>query len=273
MKELTLEEIKEVLIRLLEEFDEICRKEGLKYSLCGGSAIGAVRHKGFIPWDDDIDIAMLREDYNKFIEYCKTHKTTFKPCFHEINNNYYLMFGKVYDPNTKYVQDKVVSGDQAGVAIDIFPIDYLTKDYETSLKLYKKSKFLRNLLLAKNWKKFIKGKSGNFILETGRWMFFMLSRCFNGKKIIDRIERLYINNEKENAEFIMSVGGAYMEKEIMNKNIYDEFMDIEFEGKNYMIINKYDEYLKQLFADYMKLPPKEKQKSHHEYPAYWVKNK
>ncbi|NLZ75911.1 MAG: LicD family protein [Erysipelotrichia bacterium] len=273
MKELTLDEIKEVLIELLEEFDEICRKEGLNYSLGGGSAIGAVRHKGFIPWDDDIDVAMLRKDYNKFIEYCKTHKTTFKTCFHETNSNYYLMFGKVYNPNTKFIQDKVISADQVGIALDIFPIDYLAKDYDTSLKLYKKSEFLRNLLLTKNWKKYYKGKSDNKILEIGRWMFFALSRFLNGKKLIEKIEKIYINNKKENAEFAMCVCGVYEEKEIMSKKIYDEYMDIEFEGKNYMIFTKYDEYLRQMFGDYMKLPPKEKQKPHHEYPAYWVKSK
>ena len=88
MKELSLDEIKTIELEILKEIHQICEKENIRYSLCGGTLLGAVRHGGFIPWDDDIDIIMPRKDYEAFIDYCKTHAPNFNLLCVETNKKY-----------------------------------------------------------------------------------------------------------------------------------------------------------------------------------------
>jgi lipopolysaccharide cholinephosphotransferase len=111
---------------ILKEFDRICRKYGIKYTLCGGSMLGAVRHKGFIPWDDDIDVTVLREDYNKFSELCKTELDPDKYFYQsmETDSNYHLMYNRILLKGTAYIragQEHLKA--RTGIFVDIFPRD------------------------------------------------------------------------------------------------------------------------------------------------------
>ena len=155
MEKLSLEELKKVELDILIWFADICEQEKLNYTLSYGTLLGAVRHKGFIPWDDDIDVAMPRPDYEKFIEYCNTHETHYKLIDIHNDKGYNYLFAKVYDPNTTIVE-KYANRFKAnyGVYIDIFPVDGFGDDLDYALKFYNQYKFKKSILAASQWRKF-----------------------------------------------------------------------------------------------------------------------
>ena len=267
---LSIEQIRPIMLDILLEIDEICRNNDINYSLCGGTLLGAIRHKGFIPWDDDIDIFMPRPDYEKFLEYCKDNQTKFGVISANNNDKYGYLFAKAYDKSTVIKEDLISSKNfEIGVYVDIFPIDGLASDYERALKIFNKTKFKRELLVARNWDKFEKSKTRPWYYEPIRFVFFLISRFSSKKKLVSKIEKTYKKIDFYTAEYVGTICGSYRNKEIMKREIYEGYIDVEFEGKTYKAIKNYDEYLSSIYGDYMKLPPKEKQVSHHYFTAYW----
>ena len=133
MVELTLDELKATQLKIMDYVDAFCRENGIKYSLDGGTLLGAIRHKGFIPWDDDIDILMTRDEYNRFTE--KWNSTSEHPYVlsnEETGNSYGYPFGKVHDPKTVTFVGPI---ERTGVFIDVFPIDKVIddNDFENTL--------------------------------------------------------------------------------------------------------------------------------------------
>ena len=128
MKEIGIEELKRIQIGILKHLDAFCNENNLKYFMCGGTLLGAVRHKGFIPWDDDIDIMMKREDYDKLIElYPKNDNSNFKLFSYELDKSFPYPFAKMDDFRTIF-EEEINDSYKIGVNIDIFPIDYITED-------------------------------------------------------------------------------------------------------------------------------------------------
>ena len=107
MKMIDLEEMKKIELRTMEEIDSICKANGFRYSLCGGTLLGAVRHKGFIPWDDDIDIFMPRQDYDAFVKYCVENETPFALLCTETNSDYGYIYAKAIAKDTFIVENSV----------------------------------------------------------------------------------------------------------------------------------------------------------------------
>lgn len=269
MQEMTLEEIKKREFDILCLIDDICKQENIRYTLIGGTLLGAVRHKGFIPWDDDIDISMPRPDYNKFMNYCVNHDLPIKFLSHETDSNYKDIFAKVYDKETR-IDEQIVNryGFECGVYVDVYPVDGLGDSVEEALECFNKSKFNRELLNAANWKKYSRSKTRPLYFEFIRFPFFVLSRFVNPDKLINKIEKTYINKDFDKSKFVAAVAGSYREKEIMPSEVYLSFQSIEFEGKQFSAICNYDIWLKKIYGDYMKLPPLEKQVTHHSFSAF-----
>lgn len=269
MKEINAERLKELEVELLIAVDEICQKENLRYSLGGGTLLGAVRHKGFIPWDDDIDIMMPRPDYDAFIAYCSNKEVPFKVRSFETDKTYVDMSAKLYNPDTILKDDNIVGGSSIGVNIDVFPIDGLGDTYKKAKNAFNSTKFKRNLLIAAQWKKFFRSKTHGWYYEPFRFAFFVLSRFVNKPRLFKKIQKKYTKIDFNSVQYAGAVGGAYREKEILPKTVWTEYIDMPFEGRSFKAIAAYDEYMSSIYGDYMRLPPVEKQVSHHTFTAYF----
>jgi len=267
MEELSLNEQKLISLNVLTEIDDICQKNNFTYSLSYGTLLGAVRHGGFIPWDDDIDIMMPRSDYLKFVEYCTVNETRFKLASVENDPSYGYIFAKACDDNSVVIND-IMKWQKYGVQVDIFPIDNLGNDLKTAKRNFSKFRFKRELLVAWNWKNFKFNKKQTLKRNVIKFIFYILSRFTSNTVLVKSIKNYYESIKSENSEYVSIICGAYRDREIMHKSIYEKYIDITFEDRTFKAIEKYDEYLTTIYGDYMKLPPEDKRVTHHCFKAY-----
>ena len=272
--EFDLEQIKQVEFELLKKFRDVCKENGFNYSLMGGTLLGAVRHGGFIPWDDDIDLIMPRPDYEKFVEYCKTHDTDFALMSDRTNDGYAYLFGKVMDKNTELVE---LVGNrnnvELGVFIDIFIYDGMGNTEEEAKKNFRKSSFLRELLVAYNWTKFFRSKTKAWYYEPIRFAFFLCSRLVSHKKLIKAVEKKYKDLDFYSCEYVGNLCSDKRELSIIKRSEIDTYTTLKFEGEEFSVFGGYETYLKNMFGDYMQLPPEDKRVTHHTFSVYKKENK
>ena len=268
MKQLQLEQLKQIELDILKNFHQYCEKHHLRYFLTGGTLLGAVRHKGFIPWDDDIDVFMPRTDYEKFIANFPKDPLNeiFQVACVDALKGYYLPFAKLMRRNT-VLKENVDSNLALGVYMDIFPLDNMSDDYETACKLFQTTSYWRKMLAIKNitltstrniWK--------NLILLLGKISLCCLPRTYILKTLIKKA-RIY-ESEGLSRFVCAAVMGTYGIKEILQGEWYKQAVLLPFEDGQFLAPTGYKQILEHFYGDYMQLPPKEKQKSHHAFEAY-----
>ena len=270
MQELTLKEIQNIELGLLLKYDSICKDNHLRYSLGGGTLLGTIRHKGFIPWDDDIDVMMPRPDYEKFLSICKNSDTGFNLTTYDTVEGYNGLFAKIWEPNTVIKDDLMELTFEIGVNIDVFPLEGLGKSEKEAYKIFKKTAWNREMLNAVLWKKFFRSKTHSILVEPIRFTMFVLSRFADPKKLLRKVDEENLRHPFEGSKYAGCVCGSYREKEIMTTDTFENYIEIDFEGEKLQAIANYDEYLTKHYGNYMKLPPKEKQQTHHTYKAYRI---
>ena len=250
--EYDIKEVQAVMLDILTVVDELCQKHGIKYILDGGSMLGAVRHGGFIPWDDDLDIAMLREDYEKLMEVCKTElPEEYLWQSAETEPNYPLNFAKIRKKNTVYKERSYKDLDMnQGVYIDVFPIDNTNPE-----KLPKQLKKLAFLHIVKFTKlKIYKKKK--------RFLFYPF--CLESKKSMDkRAKRLMTQENHTKTDLVYKICHAGKMKPTYPRSIYEDVIRYPFCGKEFYIPADYENFLRGRFGDYMQLPPVDKQQPCH----------
>lgn len=270
MREVSSTELKQLAVNILSEIDSICRSNSIRYTLIFGTLLGAVRHKGFIPWDDDVDIAMPRPDYKRFVEYCRDNKTTFGFISSECSHTYGRLFAKAYDQTTRLdINDSSLVDNHVGVYVDIFPVDGFGDSIEEAESIYDKTAIYRGLLNARCWRKFIKSKTHKWYHEPLRFCAFVVSRFISMRKLVEKIDSVTNSLSFENSKFASILSSAYRKKDIIEKSVYENYIDIEFEGHSFKCIRDFDHYLSHVYGDYMKLPPVEKRATHHIFTAYY----
>ena len=249
-----------VEVEILNEIDRICKKHKIKYFLVGGTLLGAVRHKGFIPWDDDIDIAMLRDDYDKFINIClNTDELSDQYFMHSdiTDDNYWLPYIKVRKNNTTFSEKFLKDYDtHKGIFVDIFPLENIKKEKGFFQKL--RALFVKSIGETIYYKKDF-WELNNCRRKSIVFVFNLFSTKFL-KKLRDKL--LLINRNKK-TEYVGCIVGAYsFEKEIFKNEFLFPLKTIEFEGNKYPCFKNVDYYLTKLYSDYMQLPPEEKRITH-----------
>lgn len=249
-----MEDVKQIEIEMLSFIDQICRENDIKYFLDSGTLLGAIRHKGFIPWDDDVDIALFREDYDKLVNLLKDHPK-YRAISYE-NSTYLFPFAKIIDTTTWVKTEKFDVYSDLGIYIDLFPIDNIPD-----------SKFKRKVFFNKIW---MGRKAINYVAIEERKL---LSKFYQKqlKLFFDYIGYKKINSfidsecrkyEKVDTKNITTILGSFKKIKILEKKWFSETKYVDFENLKLPIPAGYDEYLKVLYGDYMKLPPGEQQCGH-----------
>lgn len=247
-----------IQLELLEEVDRICRKCGIKYNIIAGTLLGAVRHSGFIPWDDDADVALLRPEYEKFRLACKKEldKNRFYFQDHRNTKGYRWGYGKLRRKGTVFLRENQEHMPyEQGVCIDIFPLDGVPDNYLLRSVKNFECFCVRKLLWARVgkkadenfWKKQVY-RAFDKIPERAVFRYYhrMIRRADRKKTRMVRI----LMFPTPNSEY-----GYY-------RCWYENRMDVVFEGKTFQGIKDYDSYLSFKFGNYMELPPKEARKAH-----------
>lgn len=248
--------LQNIELDILKSFSQLCEKHNLTYFLVGGSCLGMVRHQGFIPWDDDIDLGMPRKDYEKFCEIAKKElpEDLVLQNF-DTEPNCGLIFGKIRKKGTILSEDYSYQIPMSqGVWIDIFPYDFVPDDEKTRQRKYRKVLFYKNLYIVKSGYKNPHPESWMYRIAYGiaKMVVAPLSLHF----LIKKIKKFMIC--KEETEYVFPYGGAYPKKDLFTKDLIEETVKMPFEQAKFRTFRQYDRYLKQLYGDYMVLPPVEK---------------
>ncbi|HIW74026.1 MAG TPA: LicD family protein [Firmicutes bacterium] len=255
-----LRALQKVELGLLHQFDAICRKEGLAYFLLGGTALGAVRHGGFIPWDDDVDVGMPRPDYERFLRTAPALLPAhlFLQDYHS-EPAYFLSFAKLRDNRTLFKE--TVSAHlpiHQGVYLDIFPLDGGPADPQEAEALLKKMKLYRFSLLNRRTD-YIRKKSLPASLALSLMApFVSRDACFR------KIDALCTKYPYGSSPSVANWHGAWGTKEVVPAAFFGEGKPMPFEDMLCPVPQDYDGYLTSLYGDYRRLPPEEKRVSHHE---------
>lgn len=268
MKRLNTDEVKTIQVTILDIVSDFCEKNQIKYWLDTGTLLGAIRHKGYIPWDDDIDIGMLREDYEKFMKLFNQSNARYKFQCYENNPNFYVAFGKVLDTTTLlYEPDR--NGSKSAVNIDVFVYDNAPDNDKLVQKMYNRRDKLSYMALFSRGTQILPNDS--IIKKIEKTVLHALLLGVSPQKCV---EKLVKNSKQYCNEKTKRVGNFTSASRIaVNKSVFKSFIDVEFEGKKYKAPIGYDEWLKDFYGDYMQLPPVEKRVTHHQYEAYLLDEK
>lgn len=263
MISLNFNELRTIQKQILDFVVSFCDKNNINYFLDSGTLLGAIRHKGFIPWDDDIDIGMLRDDYDKFISLFNKTKSKFKCLTYENDNTFYYPFAKVMDTST-ILYEPNEKGTKLCVNIDVFVYDNANNNLKENAKRmrYKSIVNRLNTIHAQH-----NTFSKNRIIKITKQLLYILlkplPKDFFVKRVVKNSKKYaYSNIEFDNVGNFTSVTNV-----IAPKKIFSNYCLVEFEGNYYKAPIGFDEWLKLFYGDYMILPPIEKRK-HHEFVAY-----
>lgn len=264
-KLLTRKEVQVLLIDMLQKFADYCERHGLRYHLVGGTLLGAVRHKGFIPWDDDIDVGMPRSDYEKFLELVKTEP---------VDENYQVISlqegnsplpfaqlihnrTRVERPSEQFMEEEFIV---LKAFLDIFPQDGWPEEEAAARRVVNEAKFLRTL---NRVSKARIGRGATLARKLAKIPVAMIAKMFGPVRINRWLDAYAKRYDYDTSKYVGAITyGVYGIGERCLREEVVQFVDVEFEGKMFKAPGCWDSYLSGIYGDYMTLPPEEKRINH-----------
>lgn len=249
--------VQEKMLGIMEAFDKVCREHGLKYFLVGGSMLGAVRHKGFIPWDDDADVAMPFDDYNRFL----AHAAEWMPEQYEVvsgenSDDYHLPFAKIVDAHTTMIE-KAHLHHVGGVYIDLFPLGGMPGS-KWARKFHKQRyKWINKMLYFTCRDPYRHGHGPS------SWVPLACHKAFTLKGLQRRITKVIGKYDYNKSRRVYCFDDPV--RVAVTPDVYGIPKEYEFEGRKFYGVADADKYLSTLYGDYMTLPPEEDRFQHNFY--------
>lgn len=260
-KNKNLKKLQETEIEILKYFHQICQKHHLDYYLAYGTLLGAIRHKGFIPWDDDIDVHMKGSDYLKLINILKENKDK-KYFFQslETEKNYYLLWNKIRMNNTIFIEKGWENNKiHQGISLDIFPLIEYPDNEKDRKKIERKFKITKllidnNMAINKNYKSY--GLSGKILSK----IFKIIPKTLRNKQVIHNMT--YLCNYKTNSQYYFTTDNG--PSQLWSKDYFSSSIKLAFENEKFNCPIKSEQYLEQAYGNYMQLPKEEDRIGHGE---------
>ena len=274
MKKISFRDAQLGAYEILKFLDAFCRKNNLTYFLMYGSLIGAVRDKGIIPWDDDIDIMMPRPDYDKLIQICSTENILpFKLFENSIVSEYPHPISRMSDQRykTNFANEKDYG---IGLFVDIYPLDGVGDDLKKAHKLIKKAYRNASLCFLTSRKKFGRDNTKSKIRMAVKFPAYIWANLLGNHHYIKKSIKLCKEYSYEESKYVSGIAQPFRESNGENKNIYlkewFEVIETEFEGRKFCIPKGYDKILKMGYGDYMVPLPENQRDTHHTYDTYLI---
>lgn len=265
MKELSLRESQLAALNVLEQVDKICRKLDIKYYLMWGTLIGVIRHQGFIPWDDDLDIAMFKDDFNILKEYFITHKRECDPLYIDCypdNDKCFFNIPRICDSTYKLLFNNM--NYTSGMFIDVYVLEGLGNESDLAYwgKRFKKYSYYQKMIYMSSLKHIFYGSS--MLHKIGNIPQCVIAKIVGKSHYMSAINS-YKHFDINNCTYI---GVPKWEKSIMRREWFSDTIEKTFEGNKFYIPIGYEEILRNAYGDYMKFPPESQRHPYHGYEAY-----
>jgi lipopolysaccharide cholinephosphotransferase len=272
MKSINNQELRAIQLEIVAYIDKICREQGIAYSLAAGSLLGTVKYKGYIPWDDDIDLMLTRSNYERLMQALMAELPKHLGLLYYKVQPTYLPMAKLYDKRTAFESELETLHEGTGVFVDIFPLDDLPDDREEGEKF--------RLKVADEVKKLVSSHAGFAYASAGNWPYFLGKLIFwlpthfryKGKtqaqaEKVDRLIQLYNGQENHYCNYIFSFQPK-KHKGYFEKTIFDACEDTSFEGLTLRKIKNHGPYLSELYGNWQN-PPKHEKQHHSHFHWYW----
>ena len=266
VKFISADEIKTIQLDVLQAIDTFCTQHNLIYSLACGTLLGAVRHKGYIPWDDDIDIYLLRRDYNQLV-------LSFPEKFHDFyelislerNENWDRPYAKAFDNRTIFQED-ANNSVTIGINIDIYPIDDVPDEEDDWLKYDR----FRRLLQRMSEVKMIRLSRNRSVLKNLTIFALKIPLLWLSRRRFALFLDKFIQKHNEKGyDSVFECAQGLLQKNKFSKSLFNSVVRMPFEDRTFFGFEDYDSYLSNGYGNYMQLPPEEKRVTHHAFTAYW----
>ncbi|GBG97258.1 LicD family protein [Lactococcus termiticola] len=271
MNKISSQELKKIQLDMLAFIDQTCRQEQINYSLGGGSLLGAVRHGGFIPWDDDIDLVLPRADYERLLERFMQELPDEYGLIYYKSRPTYLPFAKLYDKRTYFTSKLDNLNRGTGVFIDLFPMDVLPGDATERAKFKKEVAKAAIDLTSSNPTGLDYASATKPIYFIGKVLLWGPRHLKNKGKARYCAEKVDLLMQSYREKDTPYVGYAYSgySGECFDKAIFEAYEDVAFEELTVRKLVNHDSYLKALYGDYMTLPPEDERVNHSYYQWFW----
>lgn len=274
-KKLSFREAQLGALEVLKGFSALCEEHGWKYFLAYGSMLGAVRHQGIIPWDDDIDLMMPRPDYDAMREYFREHPQELLPLklFDKtVVRKYPHMIARISDQRYHLVFDNEKDYG-IGLFVDIYPLDGVGNDYSRALRLLRKTKRIASLCFLTGRKSFGVDNTRSKLKMLIKFPAFCWAKLMGNRHYIKKLTKLSATFDYTTSKYVAcvcwpegDVGGK--SRDIYEKALIKELIDVPFEDTTAKIPAAYDVFLTQSYGDYMQCPPEDQRTTNHTYDTY-----